>query len=100
MKKYLQKNDGNQLKYVDRLTQGKILPLDEISEEKVDIKNIRTLLSEYTWILPELTHQYDIRTGGEFDKNGRDLFKEKIVNSISIFLKKIPKIGLKKRNSL
>ena len=85
-----------QLKYVDRLTQGKILPLDEISEEKVDIKNIRTLLSEYTWILSELTHQYDIRTGGEFDKNGRDLFKEKIVNSISIFFKEDPQNWVEK----
>jgi hypothetical protein len=85
-----------QLEYIDKLAQEKILPFNETLEEKVDVKDIGVLLSKCTWILQELKHQYDSRTSDGFDKNARDLFQQKIVDTVSIFFKEDHKNWIEK----
>ncbi len=86
-----------QLQYVDRLSQGKILPINKTIEgDNIDVKDLSVLFSRCTWIPEELKHQYDNRIGGEFDKNARNLFQRKIMDNISVFFKEDHKNWIEK----
>lgn len=77
-----------QFQYVDELAQGKIEPFADDLKEKNDTGNIEAFLSKYTPIALELEHQYENRINNEFDKKECDLFKQRVLEKISLLYKK------------